>query len=43
MDQQCGSKTSYRMFKVFSSGPNSCPHLNSRLVNRVINDRLLDA
>ena len=42
MNQQCSS-TSDQMFKVSASGPNAGPQPNSPLINRLINDCLLDA
>ena len=33
----------YQMFKLSASCPNSCPQLKSLLINRLINDHLLNA
>jgi len=39
---QCISKTYYQMFQLFVTVPDLCPQLKSSLINRLINDRLLD-
>jgi len=40
---QCISKTYYQMFQLSATGPNLCPEPKWSLLNRLINDRLLDA
>ena len=39
---QCIGKT-YQMFQLSATGPNLCPQLKSSLINRLIDDRLLNA
>ena len=40
---QYNSETLYQMFKLSASCPNSCRQPKSPLINRLINDRLLNA
>ena len=40
---QCNSKTYDQMSQLFTTGPNLCPQPKSSLINRLINDNLLDA
>jgi len=39
---QCNIKT-YQMFQLSTTGPDLCPQPKSSLINRSINERLLDA
>jgi len=39
---QCNIKTYSHMFQLSATVPNLCPQLKSSLINRLINDRLLD-
>jgi len=44
MDQQRSAIVKhYEMFQLSASVPNLCPQPKSSLINRLINDRLLDA
>ena len=40
---QCNIKTFYQMLQLSAYVPNLCPQPKSSVINRVINDRLLDA
>jgi len=40
---QCNIKTYYQMFQLYVTVHNVCPQPKSSLINRLINDRLLDA
>jgi len=40
---QCNSKTYYQMFQLSATVPNLYPQPKSSLINRLIDDRLLDA
>jgi len=40
---QYNSKTYYQMLQLSATVPNLCPQAKSSLINRLINDRLLDA
>jgi len=41
--KQCISRKHYQMFQLSATVPTLCPQPKSSLINRLINDRLLDA